>query len=418
MDAGRSTPLRTRAMPTPEVSALAVWLGSERVGTLVRLPDDRITFAFDPAYERNPARSTLSLGFRARDGGLLTPGVTRTRLPQYFANLLPEGSLREYLAARLGTKLVRDFPLIAAIGGDLPGNVRVVPEAVGPRDALPIDASSAVDRQLKFSLAGVQLKFSALEDARGGLTIPMNGAGGNWIVKLPSTTFADVPVHEHAMLHLAQEAGFDVPEHRLVALSDLAGLPADVHRAEARALAIRRFDRVGGARVHTEDFAQVFRVYPEDKYRKASSESLARVLLAEQGTASVVELARRLVFTVLIGNGDAHLKNWSLIYRDPVVPTLSPLYDQVGTVVYMPGDELGLSLGGSKVMSEIGLDHLARFADRVGVPTRRVVDAARETVAAFKLAWQSLVPTQVELPGSHRQALESHFARLALWKVD
>lgn len=404
-------------MSVPEVRTLGVWLGPERVGTLVRLPDDRITFAFDPDYERNPARSTLSLGFKARDGALLTPRVTQTRLPPYFANLLPEGPLREYLATRLGTKVVRDFPLIAELGGDLPGNVRVVPEGTGPREPMPSEVSSDIDRPLKFSLAGVQLKFSALEDASGGLTIPMSGAGGDWIVKLPSTTFADVPVHEHAMLHLARETGLEVPAHRLIAVSDLAGLPADVQRAESRALAVRRFDRADGARIHTEDFAQVFRVYPEEKYKGASSESLARVLLAEQGTRAVVELARRLVFTVLIGNGDAHLKNWSLIYRDPVVPVLAPLYDQVGTVVYMPDDQLGLSLGGTKVMAEIGLDHLVRFADRVGVPTRQVIDATQETVAAFKVAWRNLVPMQVELPKGHREALESHFARLALWKV-
>lgn len=161
----------------------------------------------------------------------------------------------------------------------------------------------------------------------------------------------------------------------------------------------------------------MFRIHPEEQYRNASSESLARVLLAEQGIEGVIELVRGLVFTVLIGNGDAHLKNWSLIYRDPVVPTLAPVYDQVATVVYMPGDTLGPSLGGTKVMQQVGLDEMAGFASKVGVPVRRVLDATQEMVASFKNAWHNLVPMQVELPEGHRSALEAHFAELPLWRV-
>ncbi len=402
---------------TTEVDTLAVWLGEDRVGTLVRLPDDRITFAFDPGYRARAERPVLSLGFKERDGGLYTPPISKTRLPPYFANLLPEGELRRYLAAHLGTKEVRDFPLIAALGGDLPGAVRVVPEGVGPLDDVPSDVDATADRPLKFSLAGVQLKFSAIEKTRGGLTIPANGVGGDWIVKLPSTTFAEVPVHEHAMLQLAREVGLDAPYSRLVPLAEIEGLPADLALAEPRALAVRRFDRVDGRRIHTEDFAQVFRVYPEDKYKQASSESIARVLLAECGIDAVIGLVRRLVFTVLIGNGDAHLKNWSLIYRDPTAPQPAPFYDQVGTVVYMPGDRLGLSLGGTKVMPEIGLDQMVRFANRVGVPVRQVIDATQETVSAFRIAWNNLVPMEVELPAGHRAALESHLEGLPLWRV-
>ena len=400
-----------------EVSILAVWLGEVRVGTLVRLPDDRITFAFDPGYAARTDRPTLSLGFKAEGGGLVTPPLTKTRLPPYFANLLPEGPLREYLAARVGTKPVRDFPLIAALGGDLPGNVRVIPEGRGPLHPAPEDSPAGTDRPLKFSLAGVQLKFSALEAAAGGLTIPASGVGGDWILKLPSATYAEVPVHEHAMLELARAMGLDAPFSRLVDRDEIAGLPSDIPMVERRVLAIRRFDRVDGRRIHTEDFAQVFRVYPADKYAKASSESLARVLLAEAGIEAVLELVRRLVFTVLIGNGDAHLKNWSLLYRDSIAPMLAPLYDLVGTVVYLPGDRLGLSLGGTKVMQEIGLDRMARFADRVGVPVQRVVDVTLETVAAFRVAWRNLTPMQVELPAGHRAALEAHFDSLPLMRL-
>ncbi len=87
---------------------------------------------------------------------------------------------------------------------------------------------------------------------------------------------------------------------------------------------------------HIEDFAHVFGVYPEAKYRRASYGSFARVLWLEAGEGAVVEYTRRLVFNVLIGNADAHLKNWSLIFSDGRMPRLAPAYDLVGTVPSLP----------------------------------------------------------------------------------
>ncbi|MBA2291770.1 MAG: HipA domain-containing protein [Gemmatimonadales bacterium] len=399
------------------MSTLSITLGDRRVGTVVRLPDDRITFAFDPAYSNDPDRPTLSLGFKTAQGGLATPRITHTKLAPYFTNLLPEGALRTYLAARVGTKPVRDFPLLAALGSDLPGNVRAIPSGSGPLSEELVQPSASTDRLLKFSLAGVQLKFSALESVAGGLSIPATGEGGNWIIKLPSPTFPQVPTHELVMLELARAIGIPVPETRLVSIDGIEGLPTDIPWQERQALAVRRFDRQEGQRIHTEDFAQVFGRYPDDKYTGASSENIARVLLAERGVEEVLDLVTRLVFTVLIGNGDMHLKNWSLIYRDGRTATLSPAYDYISTIIYMTDDTLGLSIGGSKVMQEIGLDHFAKFADRVGVPSRAVSDRVHDTVTDFKMAWRNLGNYLAQLPAGHVDTMERYFASLALWRV-
>src|SRR5436853_3301748 len=83
---------------------------------------------------------------------------------------------------------------------------------------------------LRFSLAGVQLKFSAVMEASGGLTIPAHGVGGSWIVKLPSTQFPAVPENEYVMLELARAVGITVPEIRLVPVSDIRSLPEDAAR--------------------------------------------------------------------------------------------------------------------------------------------------------------------------------------------
>jgi serine/threonine-protein kinase HipA len=118
------------------------------------------------------------------------------------------------------------------------------------------------ERGLRFSLAGVQLKFSAVMEASGGLTIPAEGMGGSWIVKLPFHRFPAVPENEFAMLGLARRVGIAVPENRLVPMSDIKGLPEEARAPAGKALAVRHFDRLpGGESVHMEDFAAAT-VYP------------------------------------------------------------------------------------------------------------------------------------------------------------
>src|SRR5882757_7100977 len=182
--------------PMHNVAVLDVRLHGQIIGTLTRLPRDRVLFVFTESYVADENRPTLSLSFKDALGSLITDvRPTQTRLPVFFANLLPEGTMRDYLAARAQVKPEREFFLIATLGQDLPGALEIRP-ADG---ALPLDehveasaeAAEAADSEpaLRFSLAGVQLKFSAVKEATGGLTIPADGVGGSWIVKLPSTKF-------------------------------------------------------------------------------------------------------------------------------------------------------------------------------------------------------------------------------------
>jgi serine/threonine-protein kinase HipA len=155
---------------------------------------------------------------------------------------------------------------------------------VPPTDEDASVAGPAAEQPLRFSLAGVQLKFSALMQTSKGPTIPAGGVGGDWIVKLPSPRFEAVPENEYAMMTLAKSVGIDVPDVRLVATREIEGLPHDLPEAFGHSLAVRRFDRPRpGERVHIEDVAQVFGVYPEHKYRRASYGNIARVLWLEAG---------------------------------------------------------------------------------------------------------------------------------------
>ncbi|MCB9987713.1 MAG: HipA domain-containing protein [Rhodospirillales bacterium] len=377
-----------------DVSILDIALYGQRVGTLTLLPGDQTLFAFDQAYIDDPDRPTLSLSFKDVLGELITDvRPVRTRVPPFFSNLLPEGALREYLAKKAGVNPKREFFLLWMLGRDLPGAITIMPadgEAWPPetdREA----AAGHVSREtmLRFSLAGVQLKFSAVMEATGGLTIPAEGVGGSWIVKLPSMKFDGVPENEYAMMELARVIGIDVPEVQLIPLSQIAGLPEDVARMEGNALAVKRFDRTDDGRaVHIEDFAQVFGLYPEKKYEQASYRNIAEVLWAETGAEGVAEFIRRLVFNALIGNADMHLKNWSLIYPDRRQAALAPGYDFVSTIAYLADANMALTLGRSKAITELSLDQLSYLAAKARLPEKLVLDVGRETAVQFMAAWK------------------------------
>lgn len=373
--------------------ALAVWLNDRRIGVINRLAGDRQLFAFEQDYVDDPDRPTLSLSFKGQGGSLITtPRTYPARVPPFFSNLLPEGPLRDYLARQAGVNAERELFLLAALGADLPGAVVVTPQ--DDHGALPEQPpvhDGDGDTLLRFSLAGVQLKFSAIQEPTGGLTVPADGMGGSWIVKLPSIHFDAVPENEFVMLALARAVGIQVPETRLVPVSQIAGLPHEAARLDGQALAVRRFDRgPAGQRIHMEDFAQVFGLFPDDKYRRHSYANIAAVLWAEIGEGAIREFVRRLTFSVLIGNGDMHLKNWSLLYPDGRTPALSPAYDLVSTLPYMPGDRLGLTFGGSRSLSGITKDQIRRFADRAGLPATPVWETVRETVERTAERWKTL----------------------------
>jgi len=382
----------------PRLNALAVHLQGQRIGIINRLAGDRHIFSFEEEYVEDPKRLTLSLSFKGQSGGLVTS--TRPvgrRVPPFFSNLLPEGHLRTYLAQQAGIKPEREFFLLAMLGHDLPGAVTVTPLSSdghpaeldqGEEQGIP--SAQRDDGLLRFSLAGVQLKFSAVMEASGGLTIPAHGVGGSWIVKLPSTQFSAVPENEYVMLELARAVGISVPETRLVNISDIQGLPEAAARMDGRALVVKRFDRAAAQSIHMEDFAQVFGLFSDDKYGRRSYANIAAVLWAETGEAGTYEFVRRLVFSVMIGNGDMHLKNWSLLYPDGRAPVLSPAYDFVSTVPYIAGEKLGLNFGGSQSLNEISADQSRRFCDTAHLPVGPVWRLVLETVEQTRAAWKSL----------------------------
>jgi len=403
------------------LNALVVRLHDRQISILNRLSGERQVFAFEQDYIDDPQRPTLSLSFKSTSGGLVTSvrPVTR-RVPPFFSNLLPEGHLRTYLAKLAGVKPEREFFLLAALGADLPGALVVTPlDGFGQEGGTHHAPDNSHHEEhpaqaaLRFSLAGVQLKFSAVMEATGGLTIPADGMGGSWIVKLPSARFPAVPENEFVMLDLARRVGISVPANRLVEISTIKGLPQEAQTAGGTALAVQRFDRaLGGRPVHMEDFAQVFGLFPDDKYSRRSYANIASVLWAETGEDATYEFVRRLVFSVLIGNADMHLKNWSLLYPDKRTPVLSPAYDFVSTVPYIPGDTLALTFGGSRSLAEITPDQMRRFADAARIPASPLWQIAAETAERTAEEWGKLERANL-LPRGMRASIKKQILAVA-----
>ena len=408
----------------PETTTLRVGLGRRAVGTLTLLPGERTLFAFGDEYLDDPQRTVLSLSFKDRFGGIVAEQApTRVRVPPFFSNLLPEGHLREYLAARAGVKGMREFFLLQALGKDLPGAVVVEPDAEESRPPPSPHGGHDDERRsshddardaLRFSLAGVQLKLSAVMEAGGGLTIPAQGAGGSWIVKLPSARFEGVAENEFSMMRLAARLGLDVPEVRLVDLDAVAGLPEGIGTVQGKALAVRRFDRApDGACVHAEDFAQIFGLYPERKYARGNYRSIAEVVWAEAGEPGVVEFVRRLVFNALIGNADMHMKNWSMLYPDGRNAMLAPAYDLLSTIAYLPDESMALNLVRSKRFADLTIAAFRHFAGKARLPERPVLSAVRDTAGRFRDEWPA---AKRELPVAERvaRAIDAHLEALPL----
>lgn len=402
------------------VSTLNVLLYGELIGTITDVGSDRSLFAFTENYIADSERPVLSLGFKDSLGELITDfRPYQTKLMPFFSNLLPEEAMRKYLADRAGVNPEREFFLLWVLGQDLPGAIAVEPadgEALPPIVDQPVEQESEREKALRFSLAGVQLKFSVVKQAQGGLTVPVDGAGGSWIVKLPWSSHEGVPENEFSMMELARLVGIDIPENKLVGIDEIENIPEGIEKCGDTAFAIKRFDRKeDGSSVHIEDFAQIFKVYPHNKYDKASMRNIAEVIGIEGQESDVEEFIRRLVFNTLIGNADMHLKNWSLIYNDPRIASIAPAYDFVSTIPYIADETMALKVSRSKKFADFDLDELDHLAANARLPEKLVRETASEVVELFHEKWAS-EKNNLPLYSGVVEAIDKHLEELPIAK--
>ncbi|WP_341646748.1 type II toxin-antitoxin system HipA family toxin [Thauera sp. SDU_THAU2] len=388
------------------VRTLEVRLGDLRVGHLTHYPDEKTVFVVSDDYiDIGAARPILTLSMARPGDESQTLTLLRDerhksssiKAPPFFSNLLPEGGLRSRIAQRLKVHEDREFLLLTALGHDLPGAVILAPTDTPDhlllKRGLPISPANDELAELKFSLGGMQMKFSMLRQGER-YTLNTGGDLGNYIVKPPSRDFEALPQVEAATMETARAVGIDVPEVALVPPERIDGLPdmSGYDRGEPF-YTIRRFDRPGDGRTHVEDFAQVFNLRPAQKYGRVNYDMIALTLMRYAGgLPDLKEMTRRLVLNVLLGNGDAHIKNWSLIYDDPTRPRLAPAYDLVSTVAYTAHDtSTALNMAGVKRFDAIGLDTFAALFTRIGLHDHAhddLLEEVRTTVRRVLATWE------------------------------
>jgi len=396
---------------------LGVWLNDAPVGQLNLTRNDGCEFRLLESYKNAYPRPILGQQFLDDPDHVHS---SRQRTPPWFSNLLPEGPLRELIARQAGVSVYREFFLLHHLGEDLPGAVRIVAAEAFPEDAevaLPAADEHPRADDWHFSLAGVQLKFSALREGRG-MTIPVSGTGGDWIIKLPDARFPDVPENEQATMRWAEASGITIPEIQLIPVAEISGLPPEaVTVAGQTALAVRRFDRpLADRRVHIEDFAQILGLYPEQKYASYNYETLANLVYKLAGESGLDEFIRRLVFVVASGNGDAHLKNWSLIYTDGVNARLSPAYDFVSTIQYQADDLLALNLARSKRWQDVTRESFLRLARKIGEDETRMADRLEHAREDIMAAWNAS-RGDLGYTTQARERISHHLARVPLFSA-
>ncbi len=382
---------------------LDVYLADRLVGRLIQEDTGQLQFGYDAGWlQAADARPiSQSLPLRAE------PFSHRECRP-FFSGLLPEAEKRDVIARVLGVTPRNDFILLDRLGGECAGAITFVHAGEEPpRPPTTADYRSLSEEELarilrslperpllageegvRLSLAGAQDKLPVLvvDDV---IALPLHGAPSSHIVKPQIRRYEDTVQNEAFCLMLADRLGLHV-------------IPAEVRRTKDESfLLVGRYDRVRTAdgrlqRLHQEDFCQALGVPPELKYQNEGGPSLADCfeLVRRSCSRPAVDLIRLLdyvIFNFLVGNHDAHGKNYSIIYNDRGVE-LAPLYDVVSTAAYPDlSSRLAMKIGDKYQPDDVLPRHWDRFARDAGLAApmvrRRVIDLAqRVTKASHELA--------------------------------
>ena len=408
-----------------EFKVLRLSLHGRLVGYLAGSQSGRNVLSFADEFKDDPSRPTFSLithpNFPNSEKIMAELWAKNQRLHPVLSNLLPEGALRELIAQGLKTHTDNEFQIFSYLGQDLPGALLAtpmepenVPDIVlsthGKAKAIKFESN---DQENKFSLAGIQMKFS-MKEKEGRYSLTKNGELGDWIIKTPSTQHKNVPLNEYTAMSLAALAGVDIPDIKLIELNKLDKLPQINLPDEKLAFAIKRFDREGNTRVHMEDFAQVLVKYPHKKYDSANYEQIGKVIYdySGDGLSDAQQLARRLLVNILLANGDAHLKNWSLLYQDQLTPRLSPAYDIVTTSVYIDDEtQFALNLGKTKEWFSVTEDNFQYWANKSGIPWRVLKPHINDTMEKVRSIWPKALK-DLPMDEEHKDKLRAHWLKL------
>ena len=364
------------------MSRLIVYLNGKNVGILEE-NDSRLQFRYRPewlaAKEAYPLSKALPLQQESFE----------KQSRPFFAGILPKAEPRRKIAAVLGISAGNDFAMLARIGGECAGAVSLLPEdapppsptenrlrRLSPRELTDIIAELprrpllAGEKDLRLSLAGAQDKLPVHLDAEG-FALPLGNTPSSHIIKPEPQRFPGLTANETFCMRLARAAGLTVPD-------------VEMRRAgDTPYIIVKRYDRCirpDGTieRIHQEDFCQALGFPPERKYQQEGGPRVRDCfsLLREWSSTPVLDIREfvdGLVFNSLVGNADAHGKNFSMLYQNGT-RRLAPFYDIVCTLAWpeLSGTP-AMKLGTARSINDLTLTHFQRMAEesQLGWPSVR-----------------------------------------------
>ncbi len=363
---------------------LDVYLSGAPVGVLERRGPKRYRFKYseDVVAHREAGAIVLSASLPVQEGEF-APAAARP----FFDGLLPEGAVRSSLAHSLEVSTEDGFALLQALGADCAGAVVVLPAGEAPKDRegkiAPLDEADlerlieelpqhplGIDGRatgVRLSLGGIQEKLVLVRSPNGEFGQPLEGAPSTCILKPEHGQYPEIVANEAFCLRLASSAGLD------------AARAEPLQVGERPCLYVERFDRtIAGdgriVRIHQEDMCQALGIAPVDKYEASGGPSIAAIVRLLRGSGSpraaadVLKAIEAALLNFLIGNSDAHGKNFALLYDPAVGVRLAPLYDLVSTQVYENSEPaLAMRIGGAEDPTKVDMAAWRRLGEDVGI---------------------------------------------------
>lgn len=403
-------------------AGLAIWLYGKRVA-LVTHARGRLRLSYTEealgAYALGTPVLSLALPLRPEP---YTHGLARP----FLDGLLPEGEPRQILARDLRVAMGDTYALIEALGRDCAGALVIQPaeEPAPPqatvRTAEPLDETELADLvrnlrsaplgvggNVRLSLAGVQEKLLLTRTPDGRWGRPVAGTPSTHILKPEIDRFPKTVENEFFCMRLAHHLGLHVPSVEAVAVGTRG------------VLVVERYDRLVGAdgsveRIHQEDLCQATGTPPERKYEQDGGPSLRRMgelIAAVAPPESLEEFLRAVTLNVLVGNGDAHAKNYSLLHERSGRLRLSPIYDVLSTVLY-EDPRLAAYVDHVQRSDRVTGERLLNEASRWGLSRPRAMEIVAELLERCESAVASARAETDGLPAAIPQIIDAQLARL------
>lgn len=372
---------------------LDVYFQNSLIGHLEQDKNGEMKFTYAASWLADPNAISISCSLPLRE-----KTFSKNECKPFFDGLLPEDTQRKIIAKVLGISANNDFSMLEKLGGECAGaltfinsgekyNIKAYQYQEVPHSKLPDLFNEltkrpllAGDKGVRLSLAGVQDKIALYIEA-DRIFIPLNNAPSTHILKPDFTLYEGVVYNEAFCMNLAKKIGLKVAEVQAK------------KAAEIDYLQIKRYDRSYSSseqnikhivRVHQEDFCQALAIPSANKYQNEGGPSLEQCvsLLREKSSIPVINLnmlVNAVIYNFLIGNCDAHGKNYSLLYLDGI--QLSPLYDLISTVYYPELDKkMAMKLGGEYKINNIKPEHFDIFAAQAGLAKPEVRKRIREII--------------------------------------